>query len=228
MQSAGWQPLNDFVRQHPELRPGAPMRVGQPVGPYRREWVLGRLRRSGEIKVRGYRNLAAKPELLPPCEYSGFILRWQSDRIEHVHSGAVYYGVSIQRQKPRPSAGNAAPPASGGGVVHFGNAPIGLPDLSRRSPGAPKVPPRLGKFEFLWSTHFDPHISLLLADPVRCSSALRDGESFEGYAYRYARAHVRHKENDKRKPTRPAVRKHLGRIAPDWKKTSATIPPPTR
>jgi len=220
MQTNGWRPLSEFVRQHAELRPGAPMRVGQPVGPRRREWLFGKMRQSGAIEARGHRNLAAKPEMLPPCEHAGFTLYWQSNRIEHVHSGTVYYGVSVRQRLQAPPVSNVVPSAPDKCSADSGSAPI-----RPRTPVNQRVPPRHGKFEYTWAKEFDPHISALLIDAALCRSSLKEGESIEGYACRYARAHVRHKADERRKPTRPAVRKHLARIVLELQKASeATLP----
>jgi hypothetical protein len=90
-----WRPLSEFVREHLPAR-GAPLRAGEPIGPYRLDFMFAKLRMEGRIEVRGRRDPVGKLVHLPRAEYASYIIHEATNRLEHVHSGLTLYDVQVR------------------------------------------------------------------------------------------------------------------------------------
>jgi len=93
-QAGDWQPLSAFLAGH--LPRTAPLRVGEPIGPHRLDFMFGELRRNELIEVRGRPGPLAKKVPVPPAEFYGWVLHEDAERIEHVHSGETLYDVEVR------------------------------------------------------------------------------------------------------------------------------------
>ena len=93
-QEGDWQPLSAFLAGH--LPRNAPLRVGEPIGPHRLDFLFGELRRKELIEVRGRPGPLAQKVPVPPAEFYGWVLHEDAERIEHVHSGETLYDVEVR------------------------------------------------------------------------------------------------------------------------------------
>lgn len=103
----GWVPLSEFLAANLPSR-SAPLRVGEPIGAYRLENLLGRLRQQGRVELRGRPGVAhAEHVAIPPGEWSGYVVAKGRDRLRHVRTRVTYYSCEARLVRAGALAGRS-------------------------------------------------------------------------------------------------------------------------
>jgi hypothetical protein len=97
----GWLPLREFMREHPELLStrGSPLRVGQPIGPWRLETMFGSLRGpQAAIELRARPDLLSDHDPLPSHEWYAFELQETPSgwNLRHTPTGRLLFDVQVR------------------------------------------------------------------------------------------------------------------------------------
>jgi hypothetical protein len=133
----GWLPLREFMREHQELLPtrGSPLRVGQPIGPWRLETMFGSLRGpQAAIEVRVRPDLLSDHDPLPSHEWYAFELQETPSgwNLRHTPTGRLLFDVQVRLSvKTAETAATAVTQAE----------PPPAASLPEQPPAAPPPPP---------------------------------------------------------------------------------------